>query len=101
MNYISKTDLSFESKFIIDLIFLTNTPTSGQVQSRLLIAVDIKKLCINILRSQNLRIHFFPEIKNDCFFFVFFLHKAMEKSYLNLHFKFHHFFPGNNEYIKI
>ena len=73
MNYISKTDLSFESKFIIDLIFLTNTPTSGQVQSRLLIAVDIKKLCMNILRCQNLRIHFFPEIKNYYSYYYFYI----------------------------
>ena len=37
---------------------------------------------------QGLRIPFFLDIKKYCF-----LHKAMEKPYLNLHFKFHDFFP--------
>ena len=31
----------------------------------------------------------------------FFLHKTMEKPYLNLHHKFHGFFPRNNEDMKI
>ena len=30
-----------------------------------------------------------------------FLHKAMKKPYLNLHFKFYDFFPWNNEDMKI
>ena len=40
---------------------------------------------------------FFLEIEKYCFFF----HKTMEKPYLNLHFKFHDFFPRNNEDMKI
>ena len=39
---------------------------------------------------------FLHEIKNTVF-----LHKTIEKPYLNLHFKFHDFFPENNEDMKI
>ena len=44
-----------------------------------------------MLRTENT--FFVLKSKKYCFF----LHKAMEKSYLNLHFKFHDFFPSNKE----
>ena len=41
---------------------------------------------------------FLHEIKKKLFFF---LHKTIEKPYLNLHVKFHDFFPSDNEDMKI
>ena len=46
------------------------------------------------LRSQNT--FFCMKSKNTVF-----LHKTIEKPYLNLHFTFHDFFPENNEDMKI
>ena len=45
------------------------------------------------IRFKVSEIPFYLEIKK----YYFYLHKAMEKPYLNLHFKFHDFFPWNNE----
>ena len=55
----------------------------------------LSKRNLNVI--QGLRILFFFEIRK----YYFFLHKVMEKPYLNLHFKFQDFFPWNNEDMKI
>ena len=66
--------------------------TTNNVNNALL---QTAKATASALRSQNT--FFFLEIEKYCFI----LHKTMEKPYLNLHFKFHDFFPLNNEDMKI
>ena len=56
--------------------------------------LEITVRAIYVKVSEYLFLH---EIKK----YWFFLHKTIEKPYLNLHFKFHDFFPENNEDMKI
>ena len=81
------------SSFCIKILSLD---TASLSHSSGLTVLQNALLSVTILRSQNT--FFFLKMEKYCFF----LHKTMEKPYLNLHFKFHYFFlPWNNEDVNI
>ena len=80
------------------------SPTFNTILNRLLFQL----VAMNIYWKQSLGVVPWNQLKvSECFFFLeikkycFFLHKTMEKPYLNLHVTFHNFFPWNNEDIKV
>ena len=80
------------SSFCIKILSLD---TASLLQSSGLTVLQNALLSVTFLRSQNT--FFFWKWKNTVF-----LHKTLEKPYLNLHFKFHYFFlPWNNEDVNI